>query len=99
VVGKSATTTSKEQKNSPLQYEVATPTYLKTPKFHADPNWNQLPNATATATQPQTGLENNPNKVGYSKPRQLLTKQKKSLPKINLSKERKHTYQLCCRQV
>jgi hypothetical protein len=57
------------------------PTYLQNPKFHADPCCNQLPIATATATQPQMGLENVAIKVGYSRPRQLLTKQKQKTTK------------------
>jgi hypothetical protein len=51
----------------------------RTPNFYAKFYCNPLPIATATATEPQTGLENNPNKVDYSKPRQLLPKQKRKI--------------------
>jgi hypothetical protein len=56
--------------------QLATPTHLQNPKSHAELCCNQLPNATAIATEPKIGLEKDAIKVGYSKPRQLLTKQK-----------------------
>jgi hypothetical protein len=43
------------------------PTF-KTLKTHADSNCNQLPIATASATEPKMQLENNSDKVGCSRP-------------------------------
>jgi hypothetical protein len=54
------------------------PIQLQNTKTHAEAFCNQLPIATATATKPKIHLEKAAIKVGHSKPRQLLPKQKQN---------------------